>query len=141
MNTPAAHGTLAGCAPRATWHSTVSPKAAQATDVKGWVSICGMTDFLAFAAQERQMPWCLRHSCLKCCYCNPDTFIQKTKKLFQDTRSQRNMAALTADLAEVHTIMSRNIAEVLGQGEKLDSKCGQQYLHQSERIVCMHIVH
>jgi hypothetical protein len=33
------------------------------------------------------------------------------------------MAALTADLAEVHTIMSKNIAEVLGQGEKLDSKC------------------
>jgi vesicle transport protein SEC22 len=51
-----------------------------------------------------------------------DTFIQKTKKVFQDTRSQRNMAALTADLAEVHTIMSKNIAEVLGQGEKLDSE-------------------
>eukprot|EP00775_Hariotina_reticulata_P013539 gene13539-13665_t len=50
-----------------------------------------------------------------------DTFIQKTKKVFQDTRSQRNMAALTADLTEVHNIMSRNIAEVLGQGEKLDS--------------------
>lgn len=52
-----------------------------------------------------------------------DTFIQKTKKVFQDTRSQRNMTALTADLAEVHTIMSKNIAEVLGQGEKLDSEC------------------
>jgi hypothetical protein len=33
------------------------------------------------------------------------------------------MAALTADLTEVHNIMSRNIAEVLGQGEKLDSEC------------------
>jgi vesicle transport protein SEC22 len=43
--------------------------------------------------------------------------------VFQDTRSQRNMAALTADLSEVHTIMSKNIAEVLGQGEKLDSEC------------------
>jgi hypothetical protein len=52
-----------------------------------------------------------------------DTFIQRTKKVFQDTRSQRNMAALTADLSEVHTIMSKNIAEVLGQGEKLDSEC------------------
>lgn len=51
-----------------------------------------------------------------------DTFIQKTKKLFLDTRSQRNVAALTADLTEVHNIMSRNIAEVLGQGEKLDSE-------------------
>eukprot|EP00877_Chromochloris_zofingiensis_P003142 jgi/Chrzof1/12829/Cz07g08290.t1 len=51
-----------------------------------------------------------------------DTFIQKTKKLFQDTRSQRNLAKLNDDLAEVHTIMTRNIQEVLGQGEKLDSK-------------------
>lgn len=50
-----------------------------------------------------------------------DTFIQKTRKVFQDTRSARNMAALSADLAEVHTIMSRNIAEVLGQGQQLDS--------------------
>jgi len=49
-----------------------------------------------------------------------DTFIQKTKKLFQDTRSQRNLAMLNQDLAEVHTIMTRNIAEVLGQGKQLD---------------------
>jgi vesicle transport protein SEC22 len=52
-----------------------------------------------------------------------DTFIQKTKKLFQDTRSQRNLAMLNQDLAEVHTIMTKNIAEVLGQGQQLDSKC------------------
>jgi hypothetical protein len=32
------------------------------------------------------------------------------------------VAALAADLQDVHTIMSRNIAEVLGQGEKLDSE-------------------
>lgn len=65
--------------------------------------------------------------------CPADTFIQKTKKLFQDTRSQRNMAALTADLAEVHTIMSKNIAEVLGQGEKLDSK----WLGTQEGFACV----
>jgi vesicle transport protein SEC22 len=58
----------------------------------------------------------------ECCVKTADTFIQKTKKLYQDTRSQRNVAALTADLQDVHTIMSRNIAEVLGQGEKLDSE-------------------
>jgi len=51
-----------------------------------------------------------------------DTFIQKTKKLFQDSRSQRNLAMLNDDLAEVHSIMTKNIAEVLGQGEKLDSE-------------------
>ncbi|GLC45562.1 SNAP receptor [Pleodorina starrii] len=50
-----------------------------------------------------------------------DTFIQKTKKLYLDTRTQRNMSKLNDDLAEVHSIMTRNIQEVLGQGEKLDS--------------------
>ncbi|KAG2483484.1 hypothetical protein HYH03_017666 [Edaphochlamys debaryana] len=50
-----------------------------------------------------------------------DTFIQKTKKLYMDTRTQRNMSKLNEDLAEVHTIMTRNIQEVLGQGEKLDN--------------------
>ena len=49
-----------------------------------------------------------------------DTFIQKTKKLYQDTRTQRNLARLNADIAEVHSIMTRNIADVLGQGERLD---------------------
>ncbi len=51
-----------------------------------------------------------------------DTFIQKTKKLYMDTRTQRNLAKLSEDLSEVHSIMTRNIQEVLGQGEKLDSK-------------------
>uniref|UniRef100_A0A7S3VHR9 Uncharacterized protein n=1 Tax=Dunaliella tertiolecta TaxID=3047 RepID=A0A7S3VHR9_DUNTE len=50
-----------------------------------------------------------------------DTFIQKTKKLYLDTRTQRNMAMLNDDLSEVHSIMTRNIQEVLGQGEKLDN--------------------
>lgn len=30
-----------------------------------------------------------------------DTFIQKTKKLYLDTRTQRNIAKLNADIAEV----------------------------------------
>lgn len=53
-----------------------------------------------------------------------DTFIQKTKKLYLDTRTQRNLAKLTDELGEVHSIMTRNIQEVLGQGEKLDSEYG-----------------
>ena len=51
-----------------------------------------------------------------------DTFIQKTKKLYLDTRTQRNIAKLNEDIAEVHSIMTRNIQEVLGHGERLDSK-------------------
>ncbi len=49
-----------------------------------------------------------------------DAFIQKTKKLYQDTRTQRNIAKLNDELYEVHQIMTRNVQEVLGVGEKLD---------------------
>ena len=49
-----------------------------------------------------------------------DTFIQKTKKLYADTRTQRNIDRLNADISEVHSIMTRNIQEVLGHGERLD---------------------
>ncbi|KAG6493432.1 hypothetical protein ZIOFF_048418 [Zingiber officinale] len=49
-----------------------------------------------------------------------DTFIQKTKKLYLDTRTQRNIAKLNDELYEVHQIMTRNVQEVLGVGEKLD---------------------
>ena len=50
-----------------------------------------------------------------------DTFIQKTKRLYADARTSRNIAALTAELGEVQSIMTRNIADVLGHGERLDS--------------------
>ncbi|KAI3803319.1 hypothetical protein L1987_31469 [Smallanthus sonchifolius] len=49
-----------------------------------------------------------------------DTFIQRTKKLYQDTRTQRNIAKLNDELYEVHQVMTRNVQEVLGVGEKLD---------------------
>ena len=51
-----------------------------------------------------------------------DTFIHKTKKMYQDTRTQRNIAKLNDELYEVHQIMTRNVQEVLGVGEKLDRK-------------------
>lgn len=54
-----------------------------------------------------------------------DTFIQKTKKLYVDTRTQRNIARLNQDIAEVHQIMTRNINDVLSQGERLDSACAR----------------
>ena len=51
-----------------------------------------------------------------------DTFIQKTKKMYQDTTTQRNISKLNDELYEVHQIMTRNVQEVLGVGEKLDRK-------------------
>ena len=49
-----------------------------------------------------------------------DTFIQKTKRLYLDTRTQRNLNKMNEELAEVQQIMTRNIQEVLGQGERLE---------------------
>ncbi|XP_020598774.1 25.3 kDa vesicle transport protein isoform X3 [Phalaenopsis equestris] len=53
-------------------------------------------------------------------FSHEDTFIQKTKKLYQDTHTQRNLAKLNDELYEVHQIMTRNVQEVLGVGQKLD---------------------
>ena len=50
-----------------------------------------------------------------------DRFIQKTRKLYLDTRTQRNLEKLSEELSEVHSIMTRNIQEVLGQGERLEN--------------------
>jgi vesicle transport protein SEC22 len=49
-----------------------------------------------------------------------DTFIQKTRKLYMDTRTQRNLSKLNDDLFEVQQIMTHNIQEVLGVGDRLD---------------------
>jgi len=50
-----------------------------------------------------------------------DTFIQKTKRLYIDTRTQRNLNKLNEDLQDVQKIMTQNIQDVLGRGERLDS--------------------
>ena len=50
-----------------------------------------------------------------------DTFIQKTKRLYVDTRTQRNLNKLNEDLHDVQKIMTQNIQDVLGRGERLDS--------------------
>ena len=52
----------------------------------------------------------------------PDTVIQRAKKLYMDTRTQRNINKLNEDLVEVHSIMTKNIQDVLGQGEALNSE-------------------
>lgn len=49
-----------------------------------------------------------------------DTFIQKTKKAYKDTRTSKNLGKLNDDLQDVTRIMTRNISDVLGRGEALD---------------------
>ncbi|TPX64522.1 hypothetical protein SpCBS45565_g05806 [Spizellomyces sp. 'palustris'] len=50
----------------------------------------------------------------------PDTYIQKVKKQYQDSRTQRNLNKLNEDLQDVTRIMTKNIQDVLGRGEALD---------------------
>lgn len=51
-----------------------------------------------------------------------DTFIQKTKKLYNDSKTQRNLQKLNSELKDVHSIMTKNINDVISRGERLDRK-------------------
>lgn len=50
-----------------------------------------------------------------------DTFVQKTRKLYADSRAPRNVSKLASELAEVRAIVTRSVADVLGAGERLES--------------------
>ncbi|KAI9592887.1 Longin-like domain-containing protein [Syncephalis fuscata] len=49
-----------------------------------------------------------------------DTFMQKTKRLYQDTRAQSNLTKLNEDLQDVHRIMTKNMEDLLWRGDSLD---------------------
>eukprot|EP00658_Telonema_sp_P-2_P017982 TRINITY_DN1702_c0_g1_i1.p1 TRINITY_DN1702_c0_g1~~TRINITY_DN1702_c0_g1_i1.p1 ORF type:complete len:223 (-),score=61.56 TRINITY_DN1702_c0_g1_i1:408-1076(-) len=49
-----------------------------------------------------------------------ERFMEATKKLYVDTRTQRNLHKLTEELNDVTQIMSRNINEVMQRGGKLE---------------------
>ena len=49
-----------------------------------------------------------------------DKFIQKKVKEFVDPSSRSNASKLNSDLADIQSIMKKNIQEVLNRGEKLD---------------------
>jgi vesicle transport protein SEC22 len=51
-----------------------------------------------------------------------DTQIVKVRRSYQDTRTQRNLQKLNEDLQDVTRIMTKNIQDVLGRGERIDSK-------------------
>ncbi len=51
-----------------------------------------------------------------------DTFIQKTKKVYGDSRTQRNLDRISTELRDVHSIMTKNINDVISRGEKLESE-------------------
>lgn len=53
-------------------------------------------------------------------YYPADTFIQKTKKIYMDTKSQRNLNKISTDLKDIERLMSKNIEDILGRGAKIE---------------------
>ncbi|KAJ1915408.1 SNAP receptor [Mycoemilia scoparia] len=49
-----------------------------------------------------------------------DTFIQKTKRIYEDSRTQQNLSRLNEDLQDVTKIMSKNMEDLLWRGDSLD---------------------
>ncbi|KAI9314645.1 Longin-like domain-containing protein [Dichotomocladium elegans] len=49
-----------------------------------------------------------------------DTFMQKTKRIYQDSRTQNNLAKLNEDLQDVTRIMTKNMEDLLWRGDSLD---------------------
>lgn len=50
-----------------------------------------------------------------------DTYIQKTKRSYIDSRARRNMGSINTELQDVQRIMVANIEEVLQRGEALST--------------------
>lgn len=48
-----------------------------------------------------------------------DTYIQKSKKAFTDSRARRNLTSLNSELHDVQKIMVKNIDDVLQRGTVL----------------------
>jgi vesicle transport protein SEC22 len=49
-----------------------------------------------------------------------DTFIQRTKQTYQDTRATANLDRLNDDLKDVTRVMTKNIEDLLYRGDNLD---------------------
>jgi len=52
-----------------------------------------------------------------------DTFIQKTKKIYMDTRAGRNLQMLKDEIQETLSIAHKTVDEVLSRGKNLDGVC------------------
>jgi hypothetical protein len=49
-----------------------------------------------------------------------DTFIQKTKKTYQDARASANLDKIQDELKDVTKVMTKNIEDLLYRGDSLD---------------------
>jgi len=50
-----------------------------------------------------------------------DTFVERTRELYLNTGTHRNLEKLSEDLADIQQVVTRNLESVLGLGEKLEA--------------------
>ncbi|KAJ1942632.1 SNAP receptor [Linderina macrospora] len=64
-----------------------------------------------------------------------DTFIQKTKRIYEDSRTQQNLSRLNEDLRDVTQVMTKNMEDLLWRGDSLDrmSSLSDRLRDQSEK--------
>ena len=78
---------------------------------------------------------------LYCLSCEPpDTFMSKTARLYQDTRTAGAggaMDKLNDELQDVTRIMTKNMEELLWRGDSLDSECTS---YSSRLDVCLSVL-
>jgi vesicle transport protein SEC22 len=62
----------------------------------------------------------LAPSCRPYAYVEFDTFIQKTKKTYQDVRASSNLDRIQDELKDVTKVMTKNIEDLLYRGDSLE---------------------
>ncbi|OWB65177.1 hypothetical protein B5S33_g3730 [[Candida] boidinii] len=65
-------------------------------------------------------------------FVNFDSYISKTKKLFEDARAQSNLDKLNNDLSDVKKVMTKNIEDLLYRGDSLDKLNDLSYTLKNE---------
>lgn len=72
-----------------------------------------------------------------------DNFLQKTKKIYQDTRATSNLDRLNAELQDVTRVMNKNIEDLIYRGDSLDKMQdlssnlrseSKKYMRKAQRI-------
>eukprot|EP00127_Corallochytrium_limacisporum_P005526 Clim_evm43s207 gene=Clim_evmTU43s207 len=83
-------------------------------------------------------------------FINFDTYIQRLKKSYGDTRSAKNMQRLNDELQDVQRIMSQNIQDVLDRGERIEKVSemasslsieSKKYLKDSKYLAWMELIY
>lgn len=61
-----------------------------------------------------------------------DSFLSKTKKIYQDSRAQSNLDKLNYELEDVKKVMTKNIEDLLYRGDSLDKMSDLSYKLRDE---------